>query len=217
MLHYSCDDDYERTLSEDHYQHYYSYYYNLRPNIAKLSHKQDRGRKLPTALNMPFQKNSLISGKLLHTTYICMYVCMVDKKRYVYKLIVISERSGSGEYGSHVLKEKSINNNEVLPYEKDNWDYDSFKVIGGSGSYAKDMETHECENSKYYDDSRHLYKVKQTTMISHFSPDSDNEDIEEGVNVSNNNYDEQHDQQLSSEEDDELTDKYSGKMSKISK
>ncbi|XP_065357014.1 tubulin monoglutamylase TTLL4 isoform X2 [Calliphora vicina] len=142
----SSDQSRPNFMSEQHYQHYYSYFYNQNSRSSKLASSSGRGRKLPVTSKMPFSKKSSHSTESqLIAKYDLISVeannLMADKNDND------TENTARANY-NYVLREKTANNNEVAAFDNGNWHYDSndvaqVKSAGGDYLDHKSFEAHE--------------------------------------------------------------------------
>lgn len=131
------------AASEDHYQFYYSYFYNRNSNSPKVLIKPARARILPSTTNMSFCKKNINSSQSQ----------LLPK----YDLISAEDNSLKTDrndniphncmnYRQYVLKEKCSNNNNEATFHNGNWQYDhdeQFKCAGDDYFNVKNFETLE--------------------------------------------------------------------------
>ncbi|KAM7351584.1 tubulin tyrosine ligase-like 4A isoform 2-T2 [Cochliomyia hominivorax] len=111
----------QNFVSEQHYQQYYSSFYNQRTPIEKLVGGKGRGRKLPITSKMPFPKKN-VHAKLDLIT--------VESNNVLDKTNLSENNTNAQTNFNYVLREKSTNNNDIEnAFENGNWHYDSNLLV----------------------------------------------------------------------------------------
>ncbi|KAI8126748.1 Tubulin polyglutamylase TTLL4 [Lucilia cuprina] len=147
----SSDKSFPKFAGEQHYQHYYSYFYNQNSPSSKLVSSVGRGRKLPITSRMPFSKKNVHSAE---SQLIAKYDLISVEANNLVPNNNDCENTPRANY-NYVLREKTANNNnEIDAFENGNWHFESndvaqVKNAGGDYLDLKPFDVHEYNSNSF--------------------------------------------------------------------